>query len=139
MPNRASVVILAVAAGIASEVAVEPSAAAQDKKVTQTAGVDNTAMGAYRALAQLSLRAFERGDMATAAELARILERTWDGAEERGGDRALSKRNKDLFNQLDSAMDAFIKPIIQYAAKPPDSANVKMAYNTFQDGLKRAD
>ena len=49
---------------------------AQDKKVTQTAGVDNTRMGAYRALARLTFQAFQRGDNATAAELARILERT---------------------------------------------------------------
>src|ERR1700753_4239360 len=47
------------------------------KKVTQAAEVDNTRMGSYRALAQLSFQAFQKGDSATAAELARILERTW--------------------------------------------------------------
>ena len=46
--------------------------------VTQTAGVDNTRMGAYRALAQLTMEPFRNGDAAKAAELARILERTWD-------------------------------------------------------------
>ena len=38
--------------------------AAQEKpesKITQTAGVDNTRMGAYRALAQLCFQAFQRG------------------------------------------------------------------------------
>src|SRR6267154_5412235 len=90
---------------------------AQDKKVTQSAGVDNTRMGAYRALAQLSFQAFQKGDTAAAAELARILERTWDAAEEGGGPRSLVVRNKDLFEQLDKAMDTFIKPILRYTTK----------------------
>ena len=53
----------------------------QEMNVTQTAGVDNTRMGAYRALAQLSYQAFQKGDNATEAELARILEGTWDQGE----------------------------------------------------------
>jgi hypothetical protein len=56
------------------------------------------------ALAQLSFQAFQKGDNATAAELARILERTWDAAEEGGGDRTLANTNKDLFEQIDRAM-----------------------------------
>src|SRR5882757_3611033 len=96
------------------------SCVAQEKKLTQTAGVDNTRMGAYRALAQLSYQAFQKGDKATAAELARILERTWDAAEEHGGAESLGVKNKDLFEQLDQAMDAFIKPVMHYAAKAPD-------------------
>ena len=46
-------------------------------------------MGAYRALAQLYFQAFQKGDILAAAELARNLERTWDGAEEGGGPRSL--------------------------------------------------
>jgi hypothetical protein len=49
---------------------------AQGTKATQTAGVDNSRMGAYRALAQLAYQAFQKGDNATASELARVLERT---------------------------------------------------------------
>jgi hypothetical protein len=56
-----------------------------------------------------SFQAFPKGDNATSAELARILERTWDAAEEGGGDRSLAKTNKDLFEQIDKAMDVFIK------------------------------
>jgi hypothetical protein len=58
-------------------------------------------------------------------ELARILERTWDAAEEHGGDTSLGKRNKGLFEQIDEAMDVFIKPLINSATKIPDSAVVK--------------
>jgi hypothetical protein len=103
----------------------------QENKITQIAGVDNTKMGAYHALAELSLEAFRKGDYARAAELARILERTWDAAEEGGGERALVKTNKDLFEQIDKAMDGFIKPVIYYAAKAPDAATVQAAYQEF--------
>ena len=115
------------------------SVVAQEKKVTQTAGVDNTKMGPYRALAQLSFQAFKKGDNATAAELARILERTWDASEEGGSDTSLLKRNKDLFERLDKAMDVFIKPLINYATKTPDSAAVQAAYNDFLEKLKQGD
>jgi hypothetical protein len=111
----------------------------QEKKVTQTTGVDNTKMGAYRALAQLSFQAFQKGDSATAAELARILERTWDAAEEGGGKRSLISLNKDLFEQIDKAMDGYIKPVMQYAAKAPDPAAVEGAYTEFLTKLKQGD
>jgi hypothetical protein len=78
--------------------------------------------GPYRALAQLSFQAFQKGDNATAAELAHILERTWDAAEEGGADRSLAKTNKDLFEQIDKAMDVFIKPVMHYSANAPDPA-----------------
>jgi len=42
-------------------------------------------MGPYRALAQLAYAASQKGDNALAAKLARILERTWDKAEDYGG------------------------------------------------------
>jgi hypothetical protein len=49
---------------------------ADEHNISQVAGVDNAAMGPYRALAQLSFQAFQKKDMSTAAELSRILERT---------------------------------------------------------------
>lgn len=112
---------------------------AQDKDPTQAAGVDNTKMGPYRALAQLSFQAFQKGDNATTAELARILERTWDAAEEGGGDHSLAKTNKDRFEQIDKAMDVFIKPVMHYATKPPEPVAVQTAYNDFLDKLKQGD
>jgi hypothetical protein len=112
---------------------------AQDKKVTQTAGVDDTRMGAYRALAQLSFQAFQRGDFVAASELARILERTWDGAEGAGGTRSLIATNQDVFRKVDRAMDVFINPIMNHPKKAPDPAAVQAAYDDFLEKLKQAD
>src|ERR1700738_3850813 len=67
--------------------------AAQQKKMPQTAGVDNSKMGPYRALAQLAFAASQKGENALAAKLARILERDWDKSEDYGGDAALSQTN----------------------------------------------
>jgi hypothetical protein len=36
-------------------------------------------------------------------------------------------------------MDAFIKPLIQYAKKAPDSVAVEAAYNDFVAKLKQSD
>ena len=46
-------------------------ASAQEKKVGQTNGVDNSKMGAYRALAQHMYADFQKGDLGAAAELDR--------------------------------------------------------------------
>jgi hypothetical protein len=115
------------------------SARAQDKRPSQTAGVDNTKMGAYRALAELSFQAFQKGDNATAAKLARILERTWDKGEEGGGERSLAKTNNELFELIDNAMDAFIKPLIGFEKSTPDPAKVGAAYTAFLEKLKQGD
>ena len=105
----------------------------------QNAGVDNTKMGPYRALAHLAYAAFQKGDNATAAQLAKILERVWDKAEDYGGDTALSKTNPALFKQIDKAMDDFITPLENYAKAPPDTARVKAAYNSYLEKLNLAD
>jgi hypothetical protein len=42
---------------------------------------DQNMMGPYRALAQLSFQALEKGDYTSVAKLARALERTWDRGE----------------------------------------------------------
>ena len=67
--------VLVLAVAMASGAAAK-QANAQEKKSPQTAGVDDTKMGPYRALAQLSFTAIQKGDTATASKLARILERT---------------------------------------------------------------
>ena len=112
---------------------------AQEKHSPRTAGVDDTKMGPYRALAQLTVAASQKGDNATAAELARILERTWDKAEDYGGDTALSKTNRGLFDQIDKAMDQFISLFLEHLAGPPDAAKVKSAYTQYLEKLKLAD
>jgi len=131
--------LLGIGACLLLATAVTAPCLSQQKTITQTAGVDNTKMGAYRALAQLSFKAFQKGDNATAAELARILERTWDAAEEGGGDTSLLKRNKDLFEQIDKEMEAFIKPLIIYATKAPNPTAVHSAYNAFLEKLNKGD
>jgi hypothetical protein len=115
------------------------SSSAQEKKVAQMNGVDNTKMGACRALAQHIYADFQRGDTAAAAELGRVLERIWDKAEEYGGDTALAKTNRKLFDEIDKAMDQFITPLMDAKGKPPDAAKVKAAFNLYMEKLKLAD
>jgi len=115
------------------------SGTAQDKKMPQSAGVDNTRMGAYRALAQHIYADFQKGDVAAAAQMARVLERVWDKGEDYGGDTALKKTHPDLFEEIDKAMDDFITPLTDYKTKSPDPARVKAAYNAYLEKLKLAD
>lgn len=112
---------------------------AQEKHAPQTAGVENNKMGPYRALAQLAFTASQKGDNALAAQLARILERTWDKAEDYGGDTALSKTNHALFEQVDKAMDTFITLLVEHPTSAPEAAKVKAAYNAYLEKLKVAD
>lgn len=138
MTIRSSRLVTGLAANLLL-VSIAALAHAAEPKVSHTAGVDNGRMGAYRALAQLSFQAFQKGDPAMAAELARILERTWDAAEEYGGPNSLGTKNKDLFEQIDEAMDDLIKPLIHYSAKAPDPAAVRAAYEDFLKKLKQGD
>ena len=112
---------------------------AQEKRAPQTAGVDNTKMGPYRALAQLAVAASQKGDHASAATLAKILERTWDKAEDYGGDTALSKTNHALFDQIDKAMDQFISLFLEHPTSAPDAAKLKSTYAQYLEKLKLAD
>jgi hypothetical protein len=112
---------------------------AQEKKVGQTNGVDNSKMGAYRAIAQHIYSDYQKGDLAAAAEMGRVLERLWDKAEDYGGDAALSKTNRKLFDEIDKAMDQFLTPLWEAKSKPPDPAKVKAAFYTYLEKLKLAD
>ena len=115
------------------------SSSAQERKIPQTDGVDNTKMGAYRALAQHAYIEFQKGDVAAAAQLARSLGRVWDKAEDYGGDMALKKTHPDLFEEIDKAMDDFVLPLEQYKAKAPEASKVKAAFNAYLEKLKLAD
>jgi hypothetical protein len=112
---------------------------AQERRAPQNAGVDKTKMGPYRALAQLAYAASQKGDYANAATLAVILERTWDKAEDYGGDTALSKTNHALFDQIDKAMDSFIAVFLEHPTSAPDAAKVKTVYTLYLEKLKLAD
>jgi hypothetical protein len=118
---------------------LDPVAVPQDTHQSQGSGVDNTKMGPYRALARLAYTAHQKGDEATAAQLARILERVWDKAEDYGGDTALSKTNPGVFKQVDKAMDDFITPLENYSKVPPDAAKLRAAYNVYLEKLSLAD
>ena len=109
------------------------------ERAPQTAGVDNTKMGPYRALAQLAYAASQKGDNAGAATLAKILERTWDKAEDYGGDTALSKKNHALFEEIDKAMDQFISLLLEHPASAPDAAKLKSTYALYLEKLKLGD
>jgi len=108
--------------------AANAPALGQEKKVAQQNGVDNSKMGAYRALAQHVYADFQKGDLVAAALMAKVLERVWDKAEDYGGDTALSKTNHGLFEQIDKAMDDFISLITEAKGKPPDPPKVKAAF-----------
>lgn len=138
MNNRFRSGQLVLLAGLVSVGALAGAAVGQEKKAPQTAGVDDTKMGSYRALAQLSFAAIQKGDTATAAKLARILERNWDKAEDYGGDTALSKTNHALFEQIDKAMDTFINSV-EHAGSTPDLNAIKAAYGNYLDKLKLAE
>ncbi|MGH9742366.1 MAG: hypothetical protein ACRD51_08445, partial [Candidatus Acidiferrum sp.] len=114
-------------------------ALAQEGKVPQTDGVDNTKMGAYRAIAQQIYFEFQRGDTAASAQLARSLERVWDKAEDYGGDMALHRTHPDLFEEIDKAMDEFIMPLEAYKTKPPEAAKIRAAFNAYMEKLRLAD
>jgi hypothetical protein len=116
-----------------------PRSQSQERKSPQTAGVENNKMGPYRALAELAFVASEKGEHATAATLAKILERTWDKGEDYGGDMALSKTNHANFEEIDKAMDQFISLLLEHQTSAPDAAKLKAAYTHYLDKLKLAD
>lgn len=130
-------ILVAVAAILLAASSIS-TVSAQDKRVSQNDGVENTKMGAYRALAQHIYFEYQRGDVAAAAELSRVLERVWDKSEDYGGDTALRKTHPDLFDEIDKSMDDFLTPLMGYRSKAPEAAMVKAAYNTYLEKLKLA-
>jgi hypothetical protein len=138
-PARLADSFLSILASLVLCTAVLAAAIPQETRQPQTAGVDNTKMGPYRALAHLAYAAEQKGDFATAAQLGKILERVWDKAEDYGGDTALSKTNPDLFKQADKAMDDFIAAVQAGTKTPADTAKLKATYNNYLEKLHMAD
>ena len=108
----------------------EPKPAMNQSKPAGAAAADDN-MTPYRTLAADTLKAFKANDMSTAKKKARELEVAWDTRE-----KALQKKSPDLWGQIDKAMDAFIKPVMQ--DKSPDPAKVQTAYDTFIAKLQLA-
>ncbi len=93
-----------------------------------TAATDS--MTPYRTLAADTLAAFKAQDLTTARKKAKELETAWDKNE-----KALQKKSPDVWNQIDKAMDDFIKPL---AGKTPDAAKVQATYDAFIAKLQMA-
>jgi hypothetical protein len=102
---------------------------------------DQGRMGSYRALAQLADRAYAAGDDATAAVLARILERTWDQGEWRNtSPGAYCTANKSDCQPIDAAMDGFVKPLTGYSRNGrPDASKEQASLATYLKALAAAD
>src|SRR2546421_2830513 len=92
------------------------AAIAQEKKMAQVNGVDNSKMGPYRALAQHVYGDFQKGDVAGAAAMGRVLERLWDKAEDYG-DRKSTRLNSS-HDQISYAV---------FCLKKKKNDNVEMA------------
>jgi hypothetical protein len=97
---------------------------------TKTATADES-MAPYRALAAETLEAFKAHDAAATKKKARELEVSWDSHT-----KALKKKSPEVWGQIDTAMDGFIKPAQE---KSPDAAKVQAGYDTFIAKLKLAD
>ena len=97
-------------------------------------------MGLYSYLANLSLQAFDDGERARAAEIARTLDSTWDRHEEKehGGGKSLETENPRLFKEIDHAMDECIEPIEGYLRTPPNEASLRSACGNYLTKLKLA-
>jgi esterase/lipase len=99
-----------------------------DVSTQAAASVDN--MTPYRNLAADTLKAFKANDLATARKKAKELETAWDKNE-----KALQKKSPDIWDQIDKAMDDFIKPL---SAKAPDAGKVQATYDAFIAKLQLA-
>ena len=100
----------------------------QSRATAATPADDN--MTPYRKLASETLTAFKAHDLAAARKKAKELETAWDNNE-----KALQKKSPDVWNQIDKAMDDFIKPLQD---KAPDAAKVQTAYDAFIEKLQLA-
>ena len=118
--------VAALSTGGTMVVSAQEAAPAQSAAVAQVPA-DN--MTPYRMMAADTLAAFKAHDLATAKKKARELEVAWDSHE-----RALQKQSPGVWSQIDSAMDAFIKPL----GKSPDLAKVQAAYDTYIAKLQLA-
>jgi hypothetical protein len=112
--------------------AQEPKPTVNQSKPAARAVASDDNMAVYRQLAAETLAAFQAHDMSTARKKARELEVTWDTRA-----KALQKKSPDLWGQIDRAMDAFIKPVMQ--GKSHEAAKVQTAYDTYIVKLQLAE
>ena len=128
---RTAMLVTLTVCGTVATWAQEPKpAVGQSNPAAGTAATDDN-MTPYRKLAADTLNAFKAQDVPTTKKKARELEVAWDTRE-----KTLQKKSPDLWGQIDKAMDAFIKPVMQ--GKSLDPATVETAYNTFIAKLQMA-
>lgn len=87
----------------------------------------------YRVLAQMTHQAYKQADDACAALFARILECVWVK-----GMNEFRRASPAMWKRIDSSMEDFIKPILQYARGKtcrPDAATEASAYKSYRDAL----
>jgi len=123
-----TLVMFTVSGALTSSAQASTPAPDQSQPATATPADDN--MTPYRKLATDTLTAFKAHDMANARKKAKELETAWDKDQ-----KALQKESRDVWNQIDKAMDDFIKPLQD---KAPDAAKVQAAYDTFIAKLQLA-
>ena len=128
---RIAMLVTLTMCGTIAPSAQEPKPAVDQSKPAAGAAATDDNMSPYRKLAADSLTAFKAHDMPTAKKKARELEVAWDTRE-----KTLQKKSPDLWGQIDRAMDAFIKPVMQ--DKSPDPARVQTAYDTYIGKLQLA-
>jgi hypothetical protein len=128
---RIAMLVTLTVCGTIAIAAQEPKPAVNQSKPAAGAVAADDSMTLYRQLAADTLTAFQAHDMPTARKKARELEVTWDTRE-----KALQKKSPDLWGQIDKAMDAFIKPVMQ--SKSLDPAKVQSAYDTYIAKLQLA-
>jgi hypothetical protein len=97
------------------------------------AGVDRTTLGEYRALAQVAFDLDQKKDYANAAKVARVLMLVWAGQEDE------LKPRLDAWRSIDTAMDAFAKPLVAFDAVPLDQKRIEAAYTKYLAELQKAD
>lgn len=123
----ATLVMFTVAGTLTSS--AQASIARPDRSQAAATPADDN-MTPYRKLAADTLTAFKGHDMVSARKKAKELETAWDKDQ-----KALQKQSPDVWNQIDKAMDGFIKPLQD---KAPDAGKVQTAYDTFIAKLQLA-
>jgi len=127
---RIAMLVMLTECGLVVLSAQEPIPAVGPSTAAAAAGAVDDNMTRYRKLATDTLEAFKAHDMPTAKKKARELEVAWDT-----GEKALQKKSPNVWEQIDKAMDVFIKPMQD---KSPDPAKVQLAYDDFIAKLQLA-
>jgi hypothetical protein len=117
--------------GVTCILIVAPLACAQVKP--PIAGVDRTAFGVYRALAQVAFEFDQRKDYVNAAKVARVLMLVWAGQEHE------LKPRLESWRTIDRAMDAFAKPLVAFDSAPLDQTEVQATYQRYLEELQKVD